>query len=67
MKMSRTVVVILPVTERMKVQLRLEAFNVFNRPSFSNPGSSLGDADFGWITSTSTFNRQTQVAVKILF
>jgi len=38
-----------------------------NHPSFSNPGSTFGDGDFGAITSTSTFNRQMQVAVKILF
>ncbi len=62
----------LPVGERVKLQLRLEAFNLFNHPSFSNPGSTNTDftnpeSDFGLITSTSTFNRQMQVAVKILF
>jgi Carboxypeptidase regulatory-like domain/TonB dependent receptor len=57
----------LPIGERLRLQLRLEVFNLFNHPSFSNPGNDLGGGDFGAITSTSNNNRQMQVAMKILF
>lgn len=54
-------------TERAKLQLRLEAFNVSNTPSFNNPASTFGTATFGSIDSTLIPNRQVQVAAKILF
>jgi hypothetical protein len=55
------------VTERFSVQLRGEAFNVFNHPSFSNPSAVFGTPSFGNITSTSNNNRELQLAAKILF
>jgi hypothetical protein len=54
-------------TERVRLQLRGEAFNVFNTPSFSNPASNFGTATFGSIGSTLIPNRQVQVAAKIIF
>jgi hypothetical protein len=57
----------LPIGERLKLQLRLESFNLFNHPSFSNPGTDLGGGDFGAITSTFNSARQLQVALKVLF
>jgi hypothetical protein len=54
-------------TERARLQLRGEAFNVFNTPSFSNPNSTFGTAPFGSIGSTLMPNRQIQVAAKIVF
>jgi len=53
--------------ERVKLQLRGEAFNVFNTPSFSNPSATFGTATFGSIGSTLIPNRQLQVAAKIIF
>jgi hypothetical protein len=50
-----------------RVQLRAEAFNVFNTPSFGNPSATFGTATFGSIGSTLIPNRQIQVAAKILF
>ncbi|HLJ14260.1 MAG TPA: TonB-dependent receptor [Bryobacteraceae bacterium] len=54
-------------TERAKLQLRLEGFNIFNTPSFSNPAAVFGTATFGSITSTLIPNRQIQLATKIIF
>jgi hypothetical protein len=54
------------LTERMKLQLRAEGFNVFNRANFSTPGTTLGAANFGVVTSTED-PRQFQLAAKIYF
>ncbi|HVG55312.1 MAG TPA: TonB-dependent receptor [Vicinamibacterales bacterium] len=37
---------------RRSVDLRADAFNVFNRPNFGQPGRIVGTPDFGRITST---------------
>jgi hypothetical protein len=65
------------ITERFRLQLRAEVFNLFNRPQFSQPGGIVilgGDAgNFGRSTSTitrsdgTTSNRQIQVALKLQF
>ncbi len=54
-------------TERVRLQLRGEAFNVFNTPSFGNPSATFGTSTFGSIGSTLIPNRQVQVAAKIIF
>lgn len=57
----------LPIGERAAFQIRGEFFNVLNHPSFSNPNSVFNTAAFGNITSTSTNNRQIQLAAKFTF
>jgi hypothetical protein len=67
-------------TERVKLELRFEGYNVFNHPHFTNPGadsSSLGNSItsglFGVSLSTATqpdgttSARQMQVALKLKF
>ena len=56
-----------PIRERAAFQIRGEFFNVLNHPSFSNPNVVFNTAAFGSITSTSTNNRQIQLAAKFTF
>lgn len=55
------------ITERLRTELRGEAFNAFNTPAFSGPDTGVSDSTFGVITSQSNSPRQIQLALKILF
>ena len=39
------------IGEHVNVQLRVESFNVFNHPNFGNIDTTLGTANFGYVTS----------------
>jgi len=54
------------ITERAKVQFRAEFFNLFNNVNFSNPGGTLGNPNFGRITSAAD-PRILQLALKFMF
>jgi hypothetical protein len=69
-------------TERLNLQVRLDAFNLFNHPNFGTPNNSLtadhldangvpipGSGGFGTITSlnANVSMRQLQVSLKLLF
>jgi outer membrane receptor protein involved in Fe transport len=49
-----------------RVQLRVEAFNLFNQTRFGQPGNQIGTVNFGRIT-TSEDGRIVQLAVKYSF
>jgi hypothetical protein len=49
-----------------QLQLRVEAFNVFNQERFGQPGNTLGSATFGAITSADD-GRIVQLGVKYTF
>jgi len=54
-------------TERIRIDLRGEAFNAFNHPRF-NPGSTnVLDANFGVVNSTLNEPRRMQVGLKLYF
>jgi hypothetical protein len=68
------------ITERFNAQLRVEGYNIFNHPHFTNPGADsgvignrVGSSIFGLITSTAsrpdltTSARQMQVALRLKF
>jgi len=57
----------IPLTERVKMQLRGEGFNILNRANFALPNINLGAAAGGTISSTITTSRQIQMVAKIEF
>jgi hypothetical protein len=56
----------IPITSGHRVQLRIEAFNVFNQVRFNNPGATLGTGTFGRISSAQD-GRIVQLGIKYLF
>jgi hypothetical protein len=58
-----------PIHENVKLQFRVETFNLTNTPSFNNPDAGLGDSSFGEFTSTRWgYNpREFQFVLKLLF
>ncbi len=54
------------LAERLRLQFRTEAFNVFNQVNFRDPGTTLGSANFGRITSAEG-PRRLQLALKLFF
>lgn len=54
------------LTETAKLQIRAEAFNLFNRANFQTPGTAFGAANFGIISSTED-PRQIQFAARFYF
>jgi len=55
-----------PVTERVRVLFRAEAFNLLNHSNFTAPDGNISNTTFGVITSTYP-PRQLQFALKVQF
>jgi hypothetical protein len=57
------------ITERVNFEFRTEAFNLFNRPQFSNPNTTIspGNVGTGVISSQVNQPRQIQLAARITF
>jgi Carboxypeptidase regulatory-like domain len=54
--------------DRYNLQLRLDAFNVFNHPNFGTPNSAVSNpSNFGSITATTGENRTIEFAGKFSF
>jgi hypothetical protein len=58
---------VFPVKERVKIDVRAEAFNVFNNVNFSQPTATLTSASFGVISSARVPPRILQFALKVSF
>jgi len=56
----------IPLKERVRVQFRAEAYNVFNHPNFNIPNRIAFTANFGSISSAQD-SRQLQFALKFAF
>jgi outer membrane receptor protein involved in Fe transport len=62
------------VTERFKLQVRADAFDIFNQVNFANPTLTVGSSTLGLITTGTRFpagdggtSRQMQLAMKLIF
>jgi Carboxypeptidase regulatory-like domain/TonB-dependent Receptor Plug Domain len=55
------------VRERVGLNLRTEAFNIFNRTNFSNPSGSFDSSTFGVISSTAANARIIQFGLKLTY
>jgi hypothetical protein len=53
-------------TESKELQLRLEAFNLFNHAQFQNPSGEINSSQFGFVTSARD-GRILQLGAKFLF
>jgi hypothetical protein len=54
------------ITERYRVEFRVEAFNAFNRTNFGQPTANLSNSNFGKVLGASG-ERQIQLGVKFIF
>ncbi len=55
------------LTERWKLEVRAESFNLSNTPQFGAPNTSVTSTSFGVITTQVNSPRQNQIAMKLLF
>lgn len=58
---------IVSIRERVRLQVRLEAFNVFNKTLFSNPNMDTTSRSFGSISGVSNAPRYLQLGAKLIF
>ena len=65
--LDATVKKVFAIHELTNVEFRVEAFNVANHATFSNPNATIGSASAGTVTSTLNANRTMQAALKLNF
>jgi outer membrane receptor protein involved in Fe transport len=56
-----------PVTERVKIQFRAEAYNAFNQASFNTPNRNPTSGAFGTVTDTQSEARNWQFSLFVKF
>jgi hypothetical protein len=57
----------IPITEKVKLQLRGEFLNAFNHAQFDDPNTDPTSTEFGKITEQANLPRNVQLAIKITF
>ncbi len=55
------------IRERMRLQVRGEAFNLANHPNFQQPSGTQNSPSFGKISATLVDSREIQLAMKLIF
>jgi hypothetical protein len=55
------------VTEKIKLQLRAEAFNALNRTNLGTPNRFVNTPQFGTITEAATPGREVQLGIRLSF
>ena len=57
------------ITEKLRMQLKADAFNLLNNMSWGDPSTSVDDSSFGQSTNQAnlTFGRRMQLGVRIEF
>jgi hypothetical protein len=55
------------LTERVKLQLRSEAYNLLNTPAWGLPSSSIGSSSAGVVSSQPNPARTINIAAKLIF
>lgn len=55
------------ITERVKLQFRVDMFNTFNHTNFAAPDSGVGDSTIGQVFSTSVDQRRMQFGLRVRF
>jgi len=58
---------VIPITERVHFEIRMEGFKFFNHPNFGTPNTTLTSSTPGVISGTSISNRELQWGAKIIF
>jgi hypothetical protein len=53
------------LAEKIALQFRVEVFNLFNRVQFGLPGTALGNAAFGVITTQANQPRLFQLSLRL--
>jgi len=62
-----SVIKAIPIVERVNMQFRTEAFNLFNHAIFNGPDLGPASTNFGRITSQSNLPRTFQLALRLTF
>ncbi|MFB3902135.1 MAG: carboxypeptidase regulatory-like domain-containing protein [Acidobacteriota bacterium] len=55
------------ITNERRLQVRVEAFNLFNTPQFGAPNAIVGNSNFGKISSIDGRPRNLQIGLKFIF
>ena len=55
------------IVEKLKLEFRASWFNALNHPVFSGPNTTVGNANFGRISSQANISRQTEFAMRVIF